>query len=94
MAVAASAGVILVLMVWEPVTQLIGTVESLGSQAALPDGYTALILKVMGMALGMRAGPHPSAVRPGRRGSHGKLNLLPMCCCYRWPCRCYWQWWR
>ena len=51
MAVAASAGVILVLMVWEPVTQLIGTVESLGSQAALPDEYTALILKVMGMAL-------------------------------------------
>ena len=51
MAVAASGGVIMVLMVWEPVIQLIGTVESLGAQAALPNGYTALILKVMGMTL-------------------------------------------
>ncbi len=51
MAVAASGGVVMVLMVWEPATQLIGAVESLGEQAALPEGYTALILKVMGMTL-------------------------------------------
>ena len=56
MAVAASGGMVMVLLVWEPVTQLIHTLESLGTQAALPEGYTPLILKVMGMTLACELG--------------------------------------
>ena len=41
MAVAASGGMVMVLLVWEPVTQLIHTLESLGIAGLDKDGLMA-----------------------------------------------------
>ena len=51
LAVAASGGVTLLLIIWTPLKELLAQLESLGQEAALPEGYMALILKAIGITL-------------------------------------------
>ena len=51
LAIAASGGVMIILMLWEPLVELLKALEYFGDQAQMPDGYLQIVIKAIGITL-------------------------------------------